>query len=93
MKLSAFLGMSLSALGLVVAPVAQAATLPTTANISVDAGTRLGQTAVSIVHRASTSAHESSNLIGGFLLIAIIAGAGVVAAIVVVATNSSSPGS
>ncbi len=93
MKMPAFLGLSLSALGLVTAPIAQAATLPTTANISVDAGTRLGQGAVSRVHRAATGAHESSNLIGGFLIIALIAGAGAIAAIVVVATNTSSPGS
>ena len=95
MKMPAFLGLSLSALGLVAAPIAQAATLPTTANISVEAGTRVGQGAVSRVHRASTGAQDSSNLLGLPLIgLALGAAVVVVVAVVVVATNNSStPGS
>ncbi len=96
MKMPAYLTLSLSALGLVAAPIAQAETLPTTANISVAAGTRVGQVAVSRVHRASTGSQDSSNLLGIPLIgLALGAAAVIVVAVVVVATNNNSttPGS
>ena len=94
MKMTAYLGMSLSALGLVAAPVAEAATLPTTANVSVAAGTRVGQGAVAQVHRASTSTEGSSNLLGIPLLFVVIGGGLVVVGVVAAAGGfSSSPGS
>jgi hypothetical protein len=39
--------------------------------------------------RASTHVKHSNDLIGGALIIALIAGAGAIAAVVVVATNNS----
>ena len=94
MKMPAYLGVSLSALGLVAAPVAQAATLPTTTNISVEAGTRVGQGAVARVHRASTGSQEASNILGVPLLFVIIGGGLVIVGAVAAAGGfSSSPGS
>lgn len=94
-KISQMLAMSLSVLGLVGAPVAQAATRPSAANISVASGTRLGQTAVGSVRRASTNVDASSNLIGIPLIAIFIGAAAVVVVAVVVATNgnSTTPGS
>ena len=89
MKISQMLGMSLSVLGLAAAPVAQAATRPSTANISVASGTRLGQNAVSTVRRSSTNVDESSKLLGvPFLFIALAAGAVTIIAVVVATSNN-----
>ena len=95
MKISQMLGMGLSVLGLAAAPVAQAATRPSMANISVASGTRLGQTAVGSVRRASSNVDESSNLLGiPLLFIALGAGAITIIAVVVATNNNSNtPGS
>lgn len=90
MKISQLLGMGLSILGLAAAPVAQAATRPSTATISVASGARLGQNAVSAVRRSSTNVDGSSNLLGiPFLFIALGAGAIVIIAVVVATNNNS----